>query len=340
MQTLNVDTSDMMRVERTLPTAVPTLDPPLKSPYYISQFPISSVVSVDAVNNFNIPNIPANRIVPPIPLNLSGAQNNAVPTAATIPARSPITPAPTIAAPLTSIAAGYTFSFNEVRLPLGSTFSIATYKIYRGPSSNSSLASVIDTIPHNPTQLSTPVVIQDNVASPVINFYFVSAVNSRGAESNLTPAQSGAVTNIAGFNANAQLASSFKNNAVNVSYVPTSSTVLSNNGLTSLVTVASSTNRFAPGTVSYNSGSFDPGLPGSYVCYADDPQFQGGAIIYQFADSTTGAATQVGSDARLVFGKITTSSAATTGGGFSGGTTGSGSGGLGSVGGKGYLIVS
>src|ERR1700747_1933954 len=162
MKTLNIDTSDLEQVQRPMPMA-PPLDAPAKSPFYRSQFPVPSAASADAINNFTIPNIPGQRIVPFVPLALSGATANAVPTAATVPARSPAVPAPTIASPLQSIALGYTFSFNEIRLPLGSTFTIATYRVYRGPSADSSKASVVDSIPHNPTQLSSPVVVQDSL---------------------------------------------------------------------------------------------------------------------------------------------------------------------------------
>ena len=46
-----------------------------------------------------------------------------------------------------------------------------------------------------------------------------------------------------------------------------------------------------------------------------DPQFLGGAVIYQFADSSTGTAFQVANDGRLPFGKITTTPTGTSVGG-------------------------
>lgn len=128
---------------------------------------------------------------------------------------------------------------------------------------------------------------------------------------------------------NNRLADSSRANALNVSNTPTSSTVLSNagGGATS-ISIAASTAQFGNGTISYNAGSVDPGVTGSFFIFADDPTFAGGAVTYQ---STTSAPTQTASDGRVNFGKITTSAAASTGGGFGGGTTPGGSGGRGFI---------
>jgi len=128
---------------------------------------------------------------------------------------------------------------------------------------------------------------------------------------------------------NNRLANSTRSTALNVSSTPTSSTVLSNaGGGATIISVAASSAQFGTGTISYNSGSVDPGVTGTFFVFADDPTFSGGAVTYQFS---TSAPNQTASDGRVNFGKITTSGAASTGGGFSGGTTPGGTGGRGFI---------
>lgn len=119
---------------------------------------------------------------------------------------------------------------------------------------------------------------------------------------------------------NNRLANSFRANPVNVSNAPTSSTTLSNDGVSTATTVAAYTNQFPPGTVAYNSGSVDLGSFGSQYIYFDDPTFAGGAVSYQF---TTSVPVQTAAEGRTVVGQITTvGGSAKTGGGTSGGTGG------------------
>lgn len=128
---------------------------------------------------------------------------------------------------------------------------------------------------------------------------------------------------------NNRLADSSRANALNVSNTPTSSTVLSNTGgAATLISVAASTAQFGNGTISYNSGSVNPGIQGSFFVFADDPTFAGGAVTYQFSAT---ASSQTAADGRVNFGKITTSAVASTGGGSSGGTTPGGGGGRGFI---------
>jgi len=125
-----------------------------------------------------------------------------------------------------------------------------------------------------------------------------------------------------GFSAVPQLASSFIENPVNVSSTPTGATGLSNDGVSHVVVVSASTQQFGAGQVNYNSGSFDPGSFGSFFAFADDPQFDGGAVTYQ---SSTSPVDITAADGRVPFGGITTASGSSnTGGGNSGGTTGGG----------------
>lgn len=149
------------------------------------------------------------------------------------------------------------------------------------------------------------------------------AIAADGTGSPLTGGKRGFVA----LDTNNRLANSFRANPVNVSNTPTSSTVLSNaGGAATLITIAASTAQFGNGTISYNGGSVDPGVQGTFFVFADDPTFAGGAVIYQFS---TSAPNQTAADGRQNFGKITTSAAASTGGGSSGGTTPGGGGGRG-----------
>jgi len=190
-------------------------------------------------------------------------------------------------------------------------------------------------------QLNANLVIQgrtEGIGTTVTNITATGALNSLANVVNTStdlltdgtgsPLSGGKRGQIA-LDANNRLASSTRANALNVSSTPTSATVLSNagGGATS-ITIAASTAQFGTGTISYNSGSVDPGVTGSFFIFADDPTFAGGAITYQFSST---APNQTASDGRVNFGKITTSGAASTGGGSTGGTTPGGTGGRGFV---------
>lgn len=326
----DVDTRDLEPITRPAPPALPIETLQLKSPFYISQLPTTAIVNPDNLMNFRMPGIPQRRIVPPQPISLSGAGLNATPASIVSPALVQTTPAPSIASALATIPTGYTFSFNQVRLPLSSTATISSYKVYRGTANNSAAAAVIQSIPHNPANTGQPIVVLDSQPNGVTMFYWVSAINIQGVESNLTPAQSGSVTSNAIANSHSQLASSFHNNPLNTNFSSLSITTLSNNGLTTPITIAASTNQFAAGAVSCNSGSVDPTLFGTTIILATDPTFSGGAVVYSIAFILGG---QVNNDGNLIIGKILSANgSANSGGGTTGGTTGpSGIGGRGLV---------
>jgi hypothetical protein len=331
--TTDIDTTNLERVERPAPRVLPPLDSqPLKSPFYVSQVPTTATVSPDAVNNFRNPGIPSYRITPPQPLSLAGAGTNATPTVATSTFNILQPPAPRISQTLTSTPTGYTFSFSEVRLPLNSSIAINAYRVYRNTTSDVSTAVGIQTFQHNAATLSKPVTVQDAQPNGTTQFYWVSSISTTGVESTLTPAQAQGVTvsNNAGFDVNSRLASSFHNTAVNIGCAPTSTSTLSNNGSIFDIVVAASTILFAPGSISYNSATL--GLPsfGTWWIYTDDPLFQGGAVIYQ--PTSLAPYGQVAAEGRIPWGKIKTSLSASTGGGYTGGTTGTGAGG-----GRGYI---
>jgi hypothetical protein len=230
------------------------------------------------------------------------------------------TPAPTISQPLATIPTGYQFSFLQIRLPLSSTIAISTYKVYRNTVNSSASAVAIQSIPHHAANSGVPVVVQDAQPNGLTQFYWVSAINMSGVESNLTPAQSGTVANNSGFNSNSQLASSLNNNPSNTSFAPLLGTTLGNSGILSFIDVFSNPIRLGSGVVFYNSGSLAPGGFGTFYVFVDDPTFSGGALPFLF---NTQAVFQLFSDARIPYGKITTASGGTgsTGGGFTGGTT-------------------
>lgn len=149
------------------------------------------------------------------------------------------------------------------------------------------------------------------------------AIAADGTGSPLTGGKRGFVA----LDTNNRLANSFRANAVNLACVPTSATVLSNDGVSHSIVIASSTIQFGTSQVSYNAGSVDPGAFGTFYIYADDPTFAGGAVTYQ---STTDPTVLVAADGRINFGKITTvGGSAKTGGGNTGGTTTGGTGGRG-----------
>jgi hypothetical protein len=134
-----------------------------------------------------------------------------------------------------------------------------------------------------------------------------------------------------GFNAldaNNRLANSFRANPVNVSSVPTSSTTLSNDGVTTAVTIAASSQQFAAGLLSYNSGSVDTGSFQKQNITATDPTLSAGAVIYNVG---TTPQSQTDTEGEVAWGTITSAlGVAGTGGGNTGGTKGS-------AGGRGYI---
>lgn len=151
------------------------------------------------------------------------------------------------------------------------------------------------------------------------------AIAADGTGSPLTGGKRG----FAALDTNNRLVGSFRANAVNVSSTPTAATALSNDGVLTVIPVAATTAQFGDGSVSYNSGSVDPGVFGTFYVFADDPTFSGGAVTYQF--STT-PVTQTAANGRVLFGKIiTVLGTPKTGGGNTGGTTPGGGGGRGFI---------
>lgn len=116
-------------------------------------------------------------------------------SAALSPKPSAPPPHPQVTAPLAPIPLGYQFAFNQLTSPTPYGNIITAYRIYRNKMSNSfSGAQLIRTITHDPTHQGA-VTVQDSTGGNVNYFYFVTAVDSTGQESN-TPGsfQASAVT--------------------------------------------------------------------------------------------------------------------------------------------------
>lgn len=104
--------------------------------------------------------------------------------------------------------------------------------------------------------------------------------------------------------------------AVSTGNAPQVNAILSQTAGSTIINIAASTYNFGFGTVSYNSGSVDPGAYGTYYVYADDVGYQGGAVTYHTATTN---ATLVAAEWRIFFGKITTVAGGSSGGGGGGG---------------------
>lgn len=116
--------------------------------------------------------------------------------------------------------------------------------------------------------------------------------------------------------ANSRLAGAFRNNVISTIATFTGANPLSQDGTSTNILVAASTQQYGDGQVSYNSGSVDPGSLGLKFIYVDDPTFAGGAVTYQ---STTSLDVLNAANGRVSFGQITTAGG--------GGGAGSGGGG-------------
>lgn len=113
-----------------------------------------------------------------------------------------------------------------------------------------------------------------------------------------------------------RLLGSFTNNPVNTQGAFTGSNPLSQSGTSTTINIASSTQQFGDGQVSYNSGSVNPGTYQTSYVTTRDPWYLGGAVVYQ---PTATKSQQVASNDLVGFGQITTAAG--------GGGTGAGGGG-------------
>lgn len=116
--------------------------------------------------------------------------------------------------------------------------------------------------------------------------------------------------------AKARLASTLNDNQVHIQGLITPVNPLSQSGMTTTINIALFTLSAGDISVTYSSGSVNPGAFGTFVIYAFDPDFKGGAVIYQAAVSLIVPLSRLGF---IFIGTITT----TSGGGGSGGGGGS-----------------
>lgn len=96
---------------------------------------------------------------------------------------------------------------------------------------------------------------------------------------------------------------------------------LTQSGTSTRINIAASTWQFGGFQLSFNSGSVDPGVYGTFIVYCDDQQYNGGAEVYLTAAPNAGA--PLAKRGRFYFGTITTA----PGGGGVGGGAGNGGGG-------------
>lgn len=165
----------------------------------------------------------------------------------------------------------------------------------------------------------------EGIGTTVGNLTSTGQVNSTdnvidGTGSPLTGGKRGFV----GFDGNSRIANSFRNNQLNVTAIPGSSATLSNDGVSTAITITSYSNQYGAGLVANNLGSVDPGSFGKWYVYYDDPTYAGGAVTYSFSADPLA---QGANDGRQLVGTITTVAGTPfTGGGNTGGTGGKGGG--------------
>lgn len=120
-----------------------------------------------------------------------------------------------------------------------------------------------------------------------------------------------------------RLASSLRNNPLNVQGFLTGANPLTQSGASTTINVASFIVQFGFGQVSYNSGSVNPGSLGTWAVYMKDAKFTGGSVTFL---ATQSQHVLTSDDANIFIGVITT----TGGGGASGSGFGTGLGDSGS----------
>jgi hypothetical protein len=114
-----------------------------------------------------------------------------------------------------------------------------------------------------------------------------------------------------------RLASSLRNNPLNVQGFLTGANPLTQSGATFTINVASFVIQFGFGQVSYNSGSVNPGSFGTWAVYFKDSKFAGGSVTFL---ATQSQHVLTADDSNIFVGVITT----VVGGGASGSGFGTG----------------
>lgn len=107
-----------------------------------------------------------------------------------------IPPTPSLAQTLTGTPTGYQFAFNQLAGLAANV--IDGYAVYRNTSMTPTGATQINYLKHNPAN-ATPVVVLDVAGQGQTFFYWVSAYDTSGNESNLLAAQDGTITPLSTF---------------------------------------------------------------------------------------------------------------------------------------------
>jgi len=275
------------------------------------------IVPIDSEGRYGKPSRPIEALIP------SGTNTNAVTISGPSPFddgavnyeiyRSNDDPysAKRIAGPTAVPAIGGTFTFVDTGLSQAAVYlpddNFAGVRAYFRKQGDSQWTFGAQTADRSQTSVKFP--IPYNVDSQVIEIQLRSlGIGNAEMPAEVAPIFSYTVTGVRG-----QLAETFINNPVDTGNTPTSQP-LTQSGTSTTINVAASTFKFGSGTVSYNSGSVNPGSYGTFAITADDLSFAGGAVAYAARSSSSDVTASRG---RLYFGMITT-----TGGGGGGGTGG------------------
>lgn len=147
-----------------------------------------------------------------------------------------------------------------------------------------------------------------------ITVFFVPKNSQEGSFPDWTIAPNTTLALTAGIGSIVSTLPTNSNSPVNINATLTGGSPLTQSGTSTQINVAAFTLQFGFGTLSYNSGSVDPGVYGSFYVYFDDGTYAGGAVTYH--TSTTGP-TLTGAESRFFLGSIKTTAGG--GGGGSGG---------------------
>lgn len=144
-----------------------------------------------------------------------------------------------------------------------------------------------------------------------VTFYFVPKNGQEGTVPDWTAAPHVAVALTVAAGAVTSTLPTNANSGTNVNGVLLTANPLSNTGTNTVINVAAFTFQFGFGQVSYNSGSVDPGVIGTYVVYFDDPIYAGGTVTFH-ATATRNPLTAA--EGRFILGVITTTAGGTSSG--------------------------
>lgn len=152
-----------------------------------------------------------------------------------------------------------------------------------------------------------------------ITLYFVAKNSLEGAREDWINAPHVSLALTAGVGVINSTLQTKGNSPTNIGATVVGASPLSNDGITTVISITAFSVQYGFGTLSYNSGSVDPGAFGKYGVYFDDPLYSGGAVTFH---ADTAASVLTATDSRIVAGYITTSagiSRSGTGGGNGGG---------------------